>query len=114
MIGLDIKLYYKNGWWYNWTLNCMEKKIGDDNWTLNSITKMSDDMFGHWIILQKWWQYDLVKVINGQENWVLIWNILLEFRGMFEVEPVVKRAHSTRASGTCSLHDIFLLNKCLA
>jgi hypothetical protein len=80
MIGLDIKLYYRNGWWYNWTLSCMEKKMSDNIWTLNSITKMGDDMFGHLIILQKWWQYDLIKVINGPKKigyWfeIFFWNL---------------------------------------
>jgi len=46
----------------------VRKKMSDNNWTLNSITKMGDDMFGYLIILQKWWQYDLIKVIMDQRK----------------------------------------------
>jgi GT2 family glycosyltransferase len=108
MIGLDIKLYYRNGWWYNWTLSCMEKKnewqylnikFYYENgwwyvWTFNYSTKMVTIWFNK---SYKW----------TEENWVLIWNILLKFRGIFEVKPAIKRAHSTRASGTRSSHDFF-------
>lgn len=45
-----------------------EKKISDNNWTLHYITKMGDDMFGYLIILQKRWQYDLIKVIMDQRK----------------------------------------------
>jgi hypothetical protein len=46
----------------------VQKKMSDNNWTLNYITKMGDDMFGYLIILQKWWQYDLIKVIMDQRK----------------------------------------------